>query len=298
MHCRTLPILEAYYTLLDDCLRAYIAWHRAILKFCHILVTIVTNLAQDGFCKPVEEQASSSAQTEASEGTGMGVGKGEKNVSKDIEGQEQVEGLQNEAAQDDAQEDSNEETDHIDMNEDFAGSTESVSKDGEEDGKEQESQDEAEDDLQEEVGEIDRFDPAAVDVKFWQGNDADNEMDEKANKEASQQHQEKTQAEMGPKEAARSKADQKDQGLAINDKAEPDEADANDEPQEDRDAIQEPESVQHENGKPAEMPSLDAEAQALDLPNDLEMDAPPRETDGSDEEFELDAENEGNQSLQ
>ena len=64
-------------------------------KLCYVLGRVMLDLAQKGYCKPSEQDDSKDGGegTEV-EGTGMGTGSGDKNVSNEITEESQVEGLQ------------------------------------------------------------------------------------------------------------------------------------------------------------------------------------------------------------
>ena len=70
--------------------------YRALSRLTLILSNVFLHLYQEGFCRPppADEQAQSNESQDGKliEGTGIGEGEGEKNVSKEIEFEEQVTG--------------------------------------------------------------------------------------------------------------------------------------------------------------------------------------------------------------
>jgi len=68
-----------------------------MLKFDYIISAIVVNLIQKGFCAPESDEGKQGVgegklEFRNEENAGVGEGKGNKNVSKDIEFEEQLQG--------------------------------------------------------------------------------------------------------------------------------------------------------------------------------------------------------------
>ena len=141
---------------------------KSTYKLSYVVGRIMLDLAQKGFCKPQEESDSKNdgQDGETVEGTGMGAGTGDKNVSSEIEEEGQVEGLQGEEEEEEdkqGKDDENEdEDDAISMANDFEGEL-----GGGREKKGEDSGDEEEEDHDEHVGDVDPLDPGAVDEKFW-----------------------------------------------------------------------------------------------------------------------------------
>ena len=137
------------------------------------------SVAKDGFCKPPEGEAGAGegeGSMEDAGGMGMGEGTGKENVSKEIEDESQVEGLQGEAGEDEDIERA-EEGDALEMSEDIGGKMQDVpDKEGEEEGDDDEKDDDEE--PEEQVGNLDAMDPSAVDEKLW-GDEGGPEDDKK-----------------------------------------------------------------------------------------------------------------------
>lgn len=99
-------------------------------------------------------------------GTGLGEGVGDKNVSKEIEDESQVEGLKDEKDDTDGEAERAEEDDAIEMNEDMGGQLQYVP-DAEYEQQEDDSEEQNDEDLDEQIGDLDAHDPSAVDEKLW-----------------------------------------------------------------------------------------------------------------------------------
>lgn len=106
---------------------------KAQSKFMNLLSIILYNLVYKGFCQPknqTEEEAGSDDEDgkyEMRDGTGIGEGKGQENVSKDIEFEEQLLGNKNEEEEPEEEEEQNKEDkkkeDDFEMDQDFKGTT-------------------------------------------------------------------------------------------------------------------------------------------------------------------------------
>jgi midasin len=89
--------LKQYLRLISNHLLGYIRWHRSNLHLLHTIISIGANIAEQGFCKPdfsEEEEDSLGKDGPSRDGTGLGGGQGAKDVSDEIEDDEQLEGLQ------------------------------------------------------------------------------------------------------------------------------------------------------------------------------------------------------------
>lgn len=277
-YCRSIPFLTSYLRLVNDHINQYIGWHRALLKFMYIFAQTTLTLAKEGFCRPTESDEGASEASNF-EGTGMGSGEGTKNVSDQIENQEQVEGLEDEQDQDAPadQDDSTGKDDMLDMDDDFGGKTQDVNEE-ESDKESDDGEDRDEEDLDEELGKVDPLDPTAVDDKFW--DDKEEQQDD---------------AKSPPPE------EQSGQNAGVNDasevgeRREPDKAENRDDPAPDEgeeakgeEKGTEPElekdnpdsapdeteddAAEAEEGPRQELPDVNMDEQTLDLPDDLELD--------------------------
>lgn len=113
--------------------------YRAVARLTLILSNVFLHLYQEGFCRPppAEDEQKNSAEDskdgKLSEGMGIGEGEGEKNVSKEIEFEEQVTGTldekdekQEKKDKEDKNEKDDKDEDNLDMSQDFDGALEDL----------------------------------------------------------------------------------------------------------------------------------------------------------------------------
>ena len=89
----SIPLLHQYLNLSQNLLVNLLAVHRATSKLLSVLLSIFTDLASKGFCLPPEiEEGEGDGATEFEdiEGGGIGEGEGMKDVSDQIENEDQV----------------------------------------------------------------------------------------------------------------------------------------------------------------------------------------------------------------
>ncbi|GMG16964.1 unnamed protein product [Phytophthora fragariaefolia] len=160
----------------------FIVVHKSVMKLDFVLIRIFRNLFQHGFCRTDEEKNDEEGDGGAGkmqfqddvEGTGMGEGEGKKDVSDEIEDEEQLLGLQGDQQEEpEPPADQKPEDTGLEMQNDFEGTMQDVPDD------EKNDQDENEDDEEEldrEMGEFDQDDENVVDEKMW-GEDSDDDED-------------------------------------------------------------------------------------------------------------------------
>ncbi|WVF69714.1 hypothetical protein IAT40_004493 [Kwoniella sp. CBS 6097] len=203
---RMTPFLQSYAETFAQSLSAHIHTVKSAYKLSYVVGRVMLDLAQKGYCKPSEQSddGGDGEDGDAVEGSGMGAGTGDKNVSSEIKEESQVEGLQGEEEEEEEQEKQGGEDDDDDafsMDEDFEGKMEEGKE--KEDG---ESGDESEEeDHDEHVGDVDPLDPGAVDEKFW--GDEKEEEKEGGGEELMDQ---KTQEEQGESEMTAKEKDSKE----------------------------------------------------------------------------------------
>ena len=190
-----LPFIQDYLQTLVASVAAYAKAIRDNYKLAYVVGRLMLDLAQKGFCKPQEasetDDQADGEDGEALEGTGMGAGSGDTNVSSEIHEESQVEGLQGEENDGEENEDDvgDAKDDHVEMEEDFEGHLEDR-----QDAEDVDESDGGSDgDHDEHAGDVDPLDPGAVDEKFWngeqpnEGNDGDDlGGDAKQEKDASE----------------------------------------------------------------------------------------------------------------
>ncbi|KAI1794980.1 midasin [Ganoderma leucocontextum] len=293
---RVLPFLDAYLELARVQLTNHCAWTKALFKLDYVVCSVMHSVAKDGFCKPPDVEAGAGEGEGAMEdasGMGMGEGTGKENVSKEIEDESQVEGLQGEAGEDEDVERA-EEGDALEMSEDFGGKMQDVpDKEGEDEGDEEDEDDEGEE-PEERVGDLDAMDPSAVDEKLW-GDEGGPEDDKKDQGKSEKDHatkQQEQESEMAPKEEDKGKGKDKEkpkdqaaqeegkEGEGESEKPVPEEDEGQDE------AMDEEEQDQQGG---AQLDDFLQEAETLDLPDDMDFGKDGKESQ-LDEDIEMDEE--------
>uniref|UniRef100_A0A8I3X1N2 Midasin n=1 Tax=Callithrix jacchus TaxID=9483 RepID=A0A8I3X1N2_CALJA len=186
---RLMPILSSYSDLVLFFLTMSLATHRGTAKLLSVLAQVFTELAQKGFCLPKEfmEDSAREGATEFHdyEGGGIGEGEGMKDVSDQIENEEQVEdtfqkGQEKDKEDPDSQSDIKGEDNAIEMSEDFEGKMH----DGE--LEEQEEDDEKSDseggDLDKQMGDLQGEEADKLDERLWGDDDEEEDEEEEDSK--------------------------------------------------------------------------------------------------------------------
>ena len=89
----TIPLLHQYLNVSHHLLVNLLAAHRVTSKLLSVLLSIFTDLASKGFCLPPEideSEGEGATEFEDIEGGGIGEGEGMKDVSDQIESEDQV----------------------------------------------------------------------------------------------------------------------------------------------------------------------------------------------------------------
>ena len=295
---RALPFLDAYLELARVQLTNHCAWTKALFKLDYVVCSVMHSVAKDGFCKPPEGEAGAGEGEGAMEdagGMGMGEGTGKENVSKEIEDESQVEGLQGEAGEDEDIERA-EEGDALEMSEDIGGKMQDVpDKEGEEEGDEDEKDDDEE--PEEQVGDLDAMDPSAVDEKLW-GDEGGPEDDKKDQGKSEQDHstmQQEKESEMVAKEEDKSKGGNKDKQRqeAAQEEGKEGEGEGEDEqpvPEEGKDQDEAMDEGGEDQQGGAPLDDFVQEAETLDLPDDMDFGKDEGKDSQLDEDIEMDEE--------
>lgn len=121
IHDSQINSLESTYVLLSRKLSEHLHLSSQLAKFNYILGSVFKNVLANGFCKPtesLESHESNENKEELQEGSGMAEGQGEKDVSNEIEFEEQITGLENDKANGETTE-KEDNGDGIDMDQDF-----------------------------------------------------------------------------------------------------------------------------------------------------------------------------------
>ncbi|KAJ2805495.1 AAA ATPase midasin, partial [Coemansia guatemalensis] len=286
------PWICQYSLIVQHVVALYAAFHRALVHFALTTTTALTSVIVHGLGSndvfDTEEGSGQSLQS----GTGMGDGStaGAKNVSDEIEGEDQVEGLQ--GAEQDPNDDQNEPSrneDAVEMDNDFDGQLGDADLESDNaDSDEEKSDDEDnEDDLDEQVGDVDPTDPTSLDDKLWNDEEKDESKDEdsKVDGKAQPQNQQSDIVAGDEDDDGDDKnADSNDAGEQVED-AENDLSDGSGDDEEESDAEGSELGDQVNQDTLDRMADVEDAGEQLDMPEDLDMDA----GDESEEDDGIDA---------
>ncbi|XP_024011307.1 midasin [Eutrema salsugineum] len=220
--------LQAFLDLLlsfGDCyLQEFLAISKTVSMITHVLASVLADLFTKGFgiSKNDEDDGSNADKSEAAEGTGMGDGVGTKDVSDQIEDEDQLLGTdkkEEEEKEQDTPEDVLSKNKGIEMSDEFDGKEYSVSEDSEEDDDGEEGEDEPLDSKMGDAGS----DAEKADEKPW-----DKDEDEEAGNMNEKNESGPSVVEKDTKELRA-----KDDGVDTAD--EPDESNTSDKPEEGND---------------------------------------------------------------
>ena len=182
--CDTLNwVLENYCDVIATVNTHVTAAHRSTCKLFSVLCIVFNEVMTKGFCPPqeFEEELKEGDKGEfkgAEENCGMGSGEGQKDVSDQIENEEQVEDAPGEE-QDDQQDEVPDEEEGIEMTEDFEGKMHDAGGEDQEEEENEEEQDE--EDPDEQMGDLEGEDEAdKLDERMW--GDEEDEDEEQQNK--------------------------------------------------------------------------------------------------------------------
>ncbi|KAL5697769.1 hypothetical protein ACHQM5_028886 [Ranunculus cassubicifolius] len=168
LHVLVDPIL----TLGEDFLLEFLTMHKTVGEMTHMLAKVFASLFSKGFGGPQADDTMSDAPQELVPGTGMSEGKGEKDVSDQLESEDQLERTSEkpDEEQDTKTEPPAKEEQGIEMENDFKGEENNLSEDSEDDEDNGDGEDEK---LESTVGDTGENDER-VDEKPWDKDDDDN----------------------------------------------------------------------------------------------------------------------------
>ncbi|XP_075718267.1 midasin isoform X3 [Rhinoderma darwinii] len=292
---RLLPMLSSYSDLLLFYLTVSLATHRATGKLLSILTFIFTELAQKGFCIPKEliEDSAGEGATEFHdyEGGGIGEGEGVKDVSDKIETEDQVEdtlkkGQEKDQDNPDDKPDIKEEDNAVEMSEDFDGKMHDGDQEKQEDDDDKSTNDE--DDLDKQMGDLGDADADKLDERLW-GDDDDEEDDNDGDSDKAE--------ETGPgMDMGESELVAKDDNENVGDQGKDKKHDLKDETKDEQgeenrkdkihEQIDEREYDENETDPYHSKQDTNQEPEALDLPDDLNLETDDGKASGDEKDEE------------
>ncbi|KAJ6780716.1 hypothetical protein PWT90_02324 [Aphanocladium album] len=269
------PILQEFVFFCQKSVENALNVHKTTTHMGYVLTRTFTQIATQGFCTPQEKSDETSGEGKVEAGTGLGDGEGAEDISKDIQPDEDLTELAQEANKEESGE-MEDEKDAVDMaDEELEGDMGSVdgADDDDEDGSKNGDEEEEENDMDEEAGDVDDLDPTAVDEKMWDGDD-----EEKADKD-----------QQGDKAQGQKKDDD-----PIPDETNPSKEEAEKEANNDdnRDDAQEEEEAEDEDEEVQAQEELNKQDQnvqeneTLALPEEMDLDLKDEEEMSGDEDLD------------
>ena len=278
---RLLPFVQRYALLVGEQVSGTAKWLHSLFKLELAACSVMLNIASNGFCRPPDDEDSGAVGKgdEDAGGVGFGEGTGNENVSKDVEDESQVEGLQNESGEANEKIEQDKEGDAIEIDDDFQGELDSVPDTGLEE--EERGADEDEEDIEERLGDLDVGDPDTVDEKLW-GDEAGPRDDSQQGK-ANDQHttEPSTTSEVVAKENETSAGDNTPQEKRHDEGSDDNDAESKGEAAPD-------DQVDDDSGEPlpgkdgAPLDDFVQNADTLDLPEDMNLDEDSRQSVNED----------------
>lgn len=283
------PFLEQYTRLTQHHRLQFLLHHKSLAKLAYAFTNSFTLILSKGFCMPAnadEEEGEGESEGTAT-GTGIGEGEGQKDVSNEIEDEEQVLGTQNEERQE-QKDDTKEEKEGLEMENDFEGNLEDVEDDGQDEQSDKDDEEDDEEELDDEIGDVNDLD--GVDDKMWGDEEApeDNRESDKTVDQQGQSEQQESDVVAKDEEDEQAGTDDK-QDKPQEQKPQP-EGDENqpqpegEEQQEDMEGGEDQDEEEPESKGGEQMNVEVPEAETLELPDDMDVDDNERQGDQEEED--------------
>ncbi|XP_035825952.1 midasin isoform X2 [Aplysia californica] len=189
--CQVQPLLKTYTAAVERQLGCGVLLHRAMGKLLSVLLAVFTELAQKGFCIPPElsEEMEGEGATEFvdAEGGGLGEGQGAKDVSDQIESEDQLDEAkqagEKQQEDDGDQPDIDAEDNAIEMSDDFGGKLHDMDATDDKNDENDDDKKEEEEDMERQMGDADGNQEERLDERMWGSDDEENVDEEKENKD-------------------------------------------------------------------------------------------------------------------
>lgn len=176
------PLLKQAIMIVNYRLYELIALNKSMTKFGYVLSNTFYTVIKNGFCLPETEtdEEETGATGEDVAGMGIGEGEGKKDVSDEIENEDQVEGLKNDMQESaDDQKEIKDEKEGIELSQDFDGKMEDLDAADESEEDKSDVDDDAEDKADEQMGDLDDDLASIVDEKLWDGSEDRDKTEDK-----------------------------------------------------------------------------------------------------------------------
>ncbi|KAL1916197.1 uncharacterized protein VTP21DRAFT_5814 [Calcarisporiella thermophila] len=290
---RIYPFLHQHLLTTQRFLISFISHHKSLCKLTYVMCAMFTVLFAKGFCMPEGAEGMEGGEEgdgKLESGTGMGEGetKGSKDVSEQIEDEEQILGTQSDSQPPENRDDTKEEDNALEMQNDFDGKLEDIEPQSEDDAGPEEDDEDEKEEMEERMGDVDDFDETAIDDKMWSDdtNDATDESkdSEKVVDKPGIEEESSNEKELVAKDEASTSNEQqsqKDQEKSNNN------VESQNEDEGIEDALQEEEKGEEEGEEEAEEPPKPSDAWNVEAPNAEVLDLPDNmNLDGSEGEEE------------
>ncbi|XP_040596448.1 midasin isoform X2 [Mesocricetus auratus] len=276
---RLVPMLCSFSDLILFFLTLSLATHRSTAKLLSVLAHTFTELAQKGFCLPKELMEDSSGEGSTQfhdyEGGGIGDGEGMKDVSDQIENEEQVEdtfqrGQEKDKEDPDSQPDTKGEDNAIEMSEDFEGKMHDGELEEEEDDEKSDSE---AGDLDKQMGNLNGEEADKLDERLWGDDEQEDEEEDDSKTEERGPGMDEEDSELVAKDDNLDAGDLNKRKKHQDEKEESETEDVEQGQEKINEQIDEREYDENEvdpyHGNQEKLP----EPEALDLPDDLNLDS-------------------------
>ncbi|XP_076077814.1 midasin-like isoform X3 [Mytilus galloprovincialis] len=271
-HC--LPLLQQYCDVIEYYLLQSLAANRTTAKLLSVLLGIFTELASKGFCTPAEfsdEVAGEGATDfEDIENAGMGEGEGVKDVSDQIENEDQLDEARKPGDKPEEKSDQPDipsEDNAIEMSDDMDGKLHDV--DPQEEGEEDEEGEEQEE-IDKQMGEVDDQGEDKLDEQMWGSDEEEPEEQENQKEEEGPGSGQESKSELVAKddnEGAEEDDQNKESSKENKDNPDEENKQPNELDQMDTSEYDEDKVDPYQNEKEPEKPP-----NGMDLPDDLQLD--------------------------
>ncbi|XP_055890090.1 midasin-like isoform X2 [Biomphalaria glabrata] len=276
LHCQ--PLIKSFSNLIEVQLVQSVSLHRCLGKLLSVLLSVFTELSQKGFCLPPElsDEMSAEGATEFKdiEGGGLGEGEGAKDVSDQIESEDQLEGvkgLDNPSSEE--PKDVPSEDNAIEMSDDFDGKIQENETNDKEDNDDDSDKGE-EEEMDKQMGDVEDDNNDKLDDRMW-GSDEEEDHEDKPDEQGGDGVDQQME-EMVAKEDIKDKAKEHDDERNKEENREENKEENKEEEKDDYDDNQiNPHNVDNEE-----------KTEELELPKDLQLDDETAGDKGDEEKME------------